>query len=658
MNGRANAPLNEAKQQLADAPARAEASCREALRLEPSNIEAQILLMEALRRQAKLIEARALAVPFAAAHPALFGAQRMLGVVLGDSGEHAAAAEALRNAAVLMPDHPFVWRELGDTLRAAGDLPAAQNAYLQHARSSSADPRVAEAANLVRSGQEARGKAQLEAFVVRFPTDVTALVALGEANARLNDTESAEALLRRALELAPQFGYARQSLTQLLLGLGRYEDALREAEALVAGNPQALPPKRWLATALAALGEFDRAIEIFEALLAADPNQAGVWVDYGHALKTVGRADEGAIAYKRALAIAPRLGDGYWSLANLKTWRFTDADIAQMEAQLRLPDLPSSDRVNILYALGRAHEQRRQSEQAFARYNEGARLYRRSVSYDPALFSNAVDRSIALFTPEFFADRVGAGDQRADPIFVVGLPRAGSTLVEQILTSHSMVESTMELADITQLARAIESGGDYLAAIAALDHNALAGLGARYLASTQIYRKLDRPHFIDKMPNNFAHTGLIHLMLPNAKIIDVRRHPLACGWSCFKQHWAMGQLFTYDLRELGLYYRDYVRLMSHYDAVLPGRVHRVIYEDLVSNPEAEIRRLIAYCGLAFEDQVLRPHENDRAVRTPSAEQVRQPISAKGLDDWREFEGRLAPLKEALGDVLSNYPKAP
>ena len=652
------AALQEAKRQLIAAPDRAEALCREALAANAADLEAQILLIEALRRQGKLQEALSLATPLATAHPQIFGAQRTLGLVLQDEGEFAAAAASLRNAAGLLPEHPFVWRELGDALQASGDVSGGHHAYLQHARLAATDPRVAEASAMLRNGQEARGKAQLETFVARYPTDVTALVALAEAHARLSDPAGAETMLRRALSLAPQFGHARQSLTQLLLGLGRYEEALAEAEKFAADNPDAANPKRVLASVLGSVGEFDRAIALHEELLAADAHQAGVWVDYGHVLKTVGRSEEGAEAYRRAIALASHLGEAYWSLANLKTFHFSAADVARMETQLKGGQLPLSDGVHLLYALGKAREQANDPERAFASYNEGARLYRRSVTYDAVQFSDFVERTRALFTPEFLAARADAGDHRPDPIFIVGLPRSGSTLVEQILSSHSMVESTMELGDITMLARGLDASGDYLTALPKMDGAVLAEQGARFLANTRIHRKRGTPHFIDKMPNNFAHTGLIHLMLPNAKIIDVRRHPLACGWSCYKQHWAMGQLFTYDLRELGLYYRDYVRLMAHFDAVLPGRVHRVIYENLVRDPESEIRCLMTYCELPFEDAVLRPHENERAVRTPSAEQVRRPISDRGLDDWRAYEMHLGPLKDALGEVLATYPKTP
>jgi tetratricopeptide (TPR) repeat protein len=658
MSMRAPAPVQEAMRLVISEPDRAETICREVLSRDPSDLDARVVLIESLRRQGRLSEARAEAEPFASANPRSFGAQRGLGLVLADCGDSKAAATALRTAASLAPSHPYVWRELGDALRAAGDTAASQDAYLQHARMAAPDPRVAQASAALNDNDATRAKAALEVFLQAYPSDVTALGLLAQAHARLGDAAKAETALRQALELAPGYGYARQALAQLMIGLGRYEDALQEAEALHAVNPTNNGAKTLLASVLAALGEFDRAIALYREVVVSDPKHVGAWVHLGHALKTVGRAAEGASAYRRAIEIAPQAGEAYWSLANLKTSSFGTADIAKIEAQLRRTNLPLSDRVYMLYALGRAHEQAGGAALAFANYSEGAKLYRAGVSYDAAQFTDSVERSRRILTREFFEARKGGGNPARDPIFIVGLPRAGSTLVEQILASHSMVESTMELGDIVALARSVAGGGEYVSALPGLGVGAFAPLGARYLEATRIHRKLDRPHFIDKMPNNFAHTGFVHLILPNAKIIDVRRHPLACGWSCFKQHWAMGQLFTYDLRELGLYYRDYVRLMEHYDDVLPGRVHRVIYEDLVGNPEEEIRKLIAYCELPFEDAVLRPHESDRAVRTPSAEQVRQPISDKSMNDWKPYEPYLQPLKNALGNVLTAYPDPP
>jgi hypothetical protein len=322
--------------------------------------------------------------------------------------------------------------------------------------------------------------------------------------------------------------------------------------------------------------------------------------------------------------------------------------------------LHEAERVNLHYALGKALEDEGKAEAAFAHYQEGASLHRKMIQYKPERTRKAVDDAIALFTPEFFAARAGSGASAPDPIFILGLPRSGSTLIEQVLASHSAVEGTMELPDLGSIAGELcgyeraAAGGSYLDTLPSLSKAELAALGEKYLRTTRLHRKLGRAYFIDKMPNNWTLTGFIHLILPNAKIIDARRHPMACCFSCFKQHFALGQNFTYGLADLGMYYADYVRLMDHWDQVLPGRVHRVIFEDLVADPEPNIRALLDYCGLPFEDACLRPHETARPVRTASSEQVRRPISAKGVEEWRAFEPWLDALKRALGDNLQTW----
>ena len=328
--------------------------------------------------------------------------------------------------------------------------------------------------------------------------------------------------------------------------------------------------------------------------------------------------------------------------------------------QLDRKDLTADDRLHLEYALGKALEDAQAFEESFSHYRRGAEIRRKQVVYDPATVALHLGRSRALLTPEFFAAREGQGDPARDPIFIVGLPRAGSTLVEQILSSHSQVEGTMELPDIISIARRLGGGthrgveSAYPEVLADLDAETLTALGREYLDRTRVQRKLDRPLFIDKMPNNFSHIGLIHLILPNARIIDARRHPMGCCFSAYKQHFARGQAFTYDLAELGGFYADYVRLMAHYDAALPGRVHRVIYEDMVADPEAQTRALLDYCGLPFEEACLKFHETERAVRTASSEQVRRPIFTEGLDQWRNYEPWLGELKAAVEPVLDDW----
>jgi tetratricopeptide (TPR) repeat protein len=403
---------------------------------------------------------------------------------------------------------------------------------------------------------------------------------------------------------------------------------------------------------------------MYRAVLADYPNQPKVWMSLGHALKTANHNAESIEAYRRCIELAPQFGEVWWSLANLKTFRFTPTEVATLRAQLERDDLTNDDRFHFHFALGKALEDGAEYRASFEHYERGNALRRKLVRYDADDNAGHVDRCRQLFTREFFAERVGWGSAAADPIFIVGLPRSGSTLVEQILASHSEVEGTQELPDITMIARGIArrtsraDASAYPRALAKFSAAELLELGDRYLGHTRIQRKTSRPSFIDKMPNNFAHVGLIHLILPNARIIDTRRHPLGCCFSCFKQHFARGQNFTYDLEELGRYYRDYVELMAHFDAVLPGRVHRVFYEDMVDDTEVQVRRLLDYCGLPFEPAVMKFHENQRAVRTASSEQVRQPIFRDGLEQWRHFEPWLDPLKAALGPVLDRYPAIP
>jgi tetratricopeptide (TPR) repeat protein len=388
------------------------------------------------------------------------------------------------------------------------------------------------------------------------------------------------------------------------------------------------------------------------------------WVSYGHALKAAGKQEEGVIAYRKAIKLLPELGGGYWSLANLKTFRFTDVDIAEMEKQLERSDLRVEARVQFFFSLGKAFEDVKQYEKSFENYQKGNALWRSTVDYDAERTHQFVVECKEIFTPEFFKPLKGVGCRKRDPIFIIGMPRAGSTLLEQILSSHSQIEGTMELANITSLARHLgneageNDGITYPELLGYLDPDEFALRGEEYLRDTQPHRRLGRKFFVDKMPNNYAHVPLIHLILPNAKIIDARRHPMGSCFSNYKQHYARGQHFTYAMTDVGRFYHDYVELMDHWDHVLPGKVHRVIYERMVEDPETEIRRLLDYIGVPFEEQCLRFHETERSVRTASSEQVRMPLYKSGVDHWRNFEPWLGPLKTALGSVLDEYPNVP
>ncbi|MGE0740521.1 MAG: sulfotransferase [Hyphomonadaceae bacterium] len=654
----ADRAIAEALRIIGSAPQQAEAAVRAVLQANPAHSDAKLVLSEALRRQGKLDEARALVGPLAAASPQWFGAHRQLGMILADLREALPASLALRAAADINPTHPTIWRDLADQLALAGDMRGAEAAYARHAGSPTAEPRLLQAGNALRAGKADEAASILQTHLAQHPSDTAALRLLAEAAARADRPDEAEAALKRCIALAPDFLPPRHALGQLLMGRGRLDEAGEVVDQLLKRDPGNRGSRRLLAALEMAAGDYEAATGLYEKLLEEDGARAQTWLSYGHALKTVGRTDEGIAAYRRTIEIAPSSGEAYWSLANLKTVRFGDADIAAMKTQSARSDLLPDDLVGLHYALGRAMEQRGDVANAFAHYSAGAAAQSYLVQHDADALSAFVTESIAQFDAEFFARRAGYGDPAPDPIFIIGLPRSGSTLVEQILASHSAVEGTMELPDLFNVARKVADGGDFLPRLAALDADAARELGASYLRTTHAVRQLGRAYFIDKMPNNWMYAGLIMLALPNAKIIDARRHPLACGWSCFKQHFAFGQAFSYDLAHIGRYYADYVRLMAHFDAVVPGRVHRVIHEELVSDPEPHIRALLAYCDLPFEAACLRPHETQRAVKTASSEQVRQPISAKGLDDWKPYEPYLDPLKKALGPVLNAYPNAP
>jgi tetratricopeptide (TPR) repeat protein len=517
------------------------------------------------------------------------------------------------------------------------------------------NPRLMQAALALYDDRLADAEPILRAYLKDDPFDVAAIRMMGELAARVGRYRDAENLLRRALELAPDFGAARANLATLLYRQNRPLEALAELDVLADRDEDTVSTDNLRAATLGRIGEFDEALRLYDAVLAQAPNQPRVWMSYGHMLKTVGRVADGIGAYRRALALTPHLGEAWWSLANLKTVRFTPDDIAAMQTALDAPDLSDEDRFHLDFALGKAFEDAKDLEPAFRHYAVGNALRRKSVAYDAAETTAFVDKAIGAYTAEFFAERTGLGCDARDPVFVVGMPRAGSTLVEQILSSHSQVEGTSELADIPLLARRFRNDPLRLADLAPAE---LKQLGEDYLKRTQVQRKTGRPLFIDKLPNNWAYVPFIHLILPNATIIDARRHPMSCCFSNFKQHFARGQGFSYDLGDLGRYYSDYVRLMTHVDAVLPGRVHRVIYERMVDATEGEIRALLTACGLDFEEACLRFHETERAVRTPSSEQVRRPIFREGTEAWQGFAPWLGPLETALGPVLDAYPEAP
>jgi cytochrome c-type biogenesis protein CcmH/NrfG len=499
----------------------------------------------------------------------------------------------------------------------------------------------------------------LKLHLKRDPFDVAAIRMLAELAGRIGRFPDAENLLRRAVELAPGFVPARSNLALVLYRQGRPEEAIAELDHLLDNDPEDIGAANLKAAAAGRIGDYTEAVALYEMVLKSKPNQEKIWLSYGHVLKTVGRRDDSVSAYRKAVALKPEYGEAYWSLANLKTARFSDDELALMQAQLARDDITLEDRFHLDFALGKAFEDRKLWDVSFSHYAVGNQLRRSELDYDAAENSVMVDRRAVQMTPEFFASRSGGCDA-ADPIFILGMPRAGSTLIEQILASHSLVEGTQELPDIGMISQRIAGQvgdaeqADYCQGLANLTTDDRCRIGAEYISRTRIYRKTARPYFIDKMPNNWQNVALIHLILPNAKIIDARRHPMDCCFSNFKQHFARGQSFSYDLADVGQYYADYVGYMQHADVALPGRVHRVIHEALVADPETEIRSLLAYLGLPFEEGCLHFWQNGRAVQTPSAEQVRRPINRDGMDRWHHYQEWLNPLKRALGPIVETY----
>jgi tetratricopeptide (TPR) repeat protein len=582
--------------------------------------------------------------------------------LLGTSPK-AAAAQA-REILRLNPEQGDAHRLLAKALRLLGRTQEAEQAELDAIAASAHVPTLVDAAIAIREDRLRDAEQLLRHHLADTPEDAAALRMLAEIAVRAGALADAEGLLGRTLELAPAFTSARLRLARVLLMRGRFSQAVEVLDRLLSRDPANLAAADSKAAILSRAGDYHDAIATYERLIDQCPGDTGIWLSYGHVLNTVGRLPESIAAYRRALALDPTLGEAWWSVANLKTVRMGERDIATMRAALDDEDLDQDRRLHLHFALGKAYEDAASWEPSFQHYSAGNAIRHAALNYEPEALGELVRLNREMYTPAFFADRQGFGCDAPDPIFIVGTPRAGSTLIEQILSSHSMVEGTSELPHLPDLARGIEEehgakdDAPYPAPIADLDARTLQALGEEYLERARIHRKTDKPFFIDKLPNNWLNIGLIQLILPNAKIIDARRHPLDACFSNFKQNFASGQIFSYSLDDLGRYYADYVRLLAHFDEVLPGRVHRVIHEAIVDETEAEVRRLLDYVGLPFEEACLKFYQNDRAVRTPSAEQVRRPINREGIGRWRPYEPWLGPLKAALGPILDCYPQVP
>jgi len=637
-------------------PAQAAREAAQILRVHGEHPAALLLLAAAHRASGDAQAAVAELGELSAARPDSAVIRLELGRALRAAGRDAEARTALERSLELTPDLAEGWRELSLLHAARGDAAACDAAYAHFEKLAPEEQRLGEAAAALASERLDAAEALLKRALANSPQDVTALRLLAAAAAAREEYRESVRLLDECLRLAPGYSRARLDLVRVLHQQAKAEPMLPLLERLLALEPDNRDYRTLQAIAYNLLGRTELATPILDALLEEFPDSELVWLNYGHTLRAAGDPRGAIKAYRRSIEINPEFGHGWASLADLKIYSFTPADVAAMQAQLAREALHNENRVQIEFALGKALEDAGDFAGSFAHYARGNELHRAVIRYDPEGMTQFVERSRALYTREFFAARAGWGLPSPEPVFVVGLPRAGSTLIEQILASHSQVEGTRELPDVIGFALELSGREDpgkrpgYPQSLGHLTAAELAALGERYLAQTRAHRLLGRPHFIDKMGGNFLHVGLIHLMLPNARIIDARRSPLGCCFANFKQHFDRGVWFAHSLDEIGRYYHDYVALMAHFDSVLPGRIHRVDYERVVADLEGEVRRLLEYCGLPFEEQCLRFHETQRVVQTMSSEQVRRPLYSESLDQWRNFEPWLGPLKTALGEL--------
>ena len=511
-----------------------------------------------------------------------------------------------------------------------------------------------EASELIAEEKLKKAEPILRTYLKKNPLDINAMKLLADIGIKFRAYKDAGYLLTRALDLAPDYDQARLSYANLLYKRQLPFEALKNIEILLENDKDNAQYLTLKAVNLALANQHHEALKIFEIIIkdkSISNNQ--LHLSYGHTLRAVGRIDEAIESYKHAITSKIGYGEAYWSLANLKTYNFSDTDINDIHVLLKNKETKIDDYYHLLFALGKAQEDRKNFKHSIAAYTKGNSVKSKQVPWDSKNFSKECNDLISFFTNEFFEEFKNVGNKNSDPIFVVGLPRSGSTLVEQILSSHSLIEGTTELQNIIALSRKIankknsQSKSEYPFALKNIKRNEFNKMGEAYIQNTLDQRVTDKPYFIDKMPNNFIHIGLIHMILPNAKIIDTRRNPMDCCFSCYKQLFGSGQGFTYSQNRIANYYIDYLRIMKHWNKVLPGKVHRVVYENMVADTESEIRALIDFCNLEFEDACLNFHSNKRTVRTPSSEQVRQPIYKEAIGPWKNFEEWLKPMQETL-----------
>ncbi len=638
----------------------AAAVCRDALQRDSDDVNMTALLGAILLKSREfeaaensLRRAIELAPTFAKPH-------EDLGYLLVESGRPGEAVEVLKTATRLDPKAEMAFFTLGRALSLTGRGKEADAAFEASFKLNPERKKLALAAEHHKAGRSEEAARLYRELLQQSPDNVDAMRLLaGILAGRSSKVEEAEALLRKATSLAPDYALAFLDLGGILHDQYRYAEAMECLQRASRLQPQAAKPLYMLASTLAPAGRTAEALDTYREVLKRQPRHAGARLGLGHTFKTMGRLREAIEAYRECVRIRPENGEVYWSLANLKTYRFTDDDVSEMQSQLaRADELTDKSIVHFLFALAKAHEDNGDFDTAWDCYARGNAKQRMLEHYDPVQTEVANDEILEVFDRSLLQEKAGQGHPDESPIFVVGLPRSGSTLIEQILASHSKVEGTSELPYLGRVATSLNrnraDGLNYPYAARELKAPHLKLLGQYYLQQAQLHRHTDRPRFVDKMPNNFPSIGFLHLILPNAKIIDARRHPLDCTLSCYRQLFAKGQTFVYDLTDIGEYFLEYQRVMDHWHEVLPDRVLTVQYEDIVTDFDRQARRLLDYCGLPWEDACANFHETERPVRTASAQQVRLPIYAKSINFWRNYEAHLGELIEVLAPVLPGY----
>lgn len=629
--------------------------CQQALDIEPGDVNFIALMGTSLMRQGKLEEAETILRRVVSIAPGFPRAQEDLGTVLLNLKKPAEATPFLIKAVEQNPKSAEAFFKLGGALKAQGLDDKAEQAFARSRELSPQKGQLEQAALLFAHGKFREAEKVAKELVMQNPRDVNAAALLARIAIQANCYEDAEALLRKVVEMAPRFIEAWHDLSTSLKEQSRHTEAVEALDQALEIDPGNAISHYFHAAALAMDARPEEAEASYKNALKLDPNLSGAHLGLGHVLKTLGKQDEGIAAYRKAMELRPNFGEIHYSLSNLKTFVFTDEEINDMIARLDSGQISNESVVHFSFALGKAFEDAKDYDRAFDYYSRANQAHRETIAYDPVQTEIIHGKIRDVFNHDLFKHFADTdyGCPDAAPIFILGLPRSGSTLLEQILASHSQVDGTSELPDLSLVSQSLTdraSGVTYPGAMPDLTPQKLRELGEKYISQTMRHRS-GGVYFTDKMPNNFPHVGFIQLILPNATIIDARRHPLDSCLGCFKQHFAKGQTFTYDLFELGEFYLEYQQMMDHWDTVLPGKVLHVQYEEVVADLETQVRRILDHCGLPFEENCVNFHNTDRAVRTASSEQVRQPIYSGSVNTWKRFEKNLEPLIEVLSPIL-------